>query len=149
MVGHFDSVILRTCARLLLPVLAVVSLFFFFRGHNYPGGGFIAGLIMAAGMLIHALAFGIEDARRIAPAALPVVYGAGWLLAVGSALVPLLFGANFLASSHVHVSLGPLGEVHLVGSTAFDAGVYLIVVGVVVDLILRIAEEPAPGGGRA
>ena len=146
--GRFDSVILQRSARLLLPILALVSLFFFFRGHGYPGGGFIAGLIMCAGLLIHALAFGIEEARRTARIGLPLVYGLGWCVAVAAALVPLAVGANFLASAHREFHLGWLGDWHLVGSSVFDAAVYLIVVGVVTDLVLGIASEPEKAGKR-
>jgi len=139
---HFDSVILRTCTRLLLPMLAVVSIYMFFRGHNHPGGGFIAGLVLCAGLLIHSLAFGIDDTRRVARLSLPYIYGLGWALAVASGIVPMFFGGNFLASGIYHIPVSRLGEIHFVGSTCFDAGVYLIVIGVVTEMIFRLAEEP-------
>lgn len=142
MTAHFDSVILRTCTRLLLPMLAVVSIYMFFRGHNHPGGGFIAGLVLCSGLLIHSLAFGIDDTRRVAQLSLPYIYGLGWALAVASGVVPMLFGGNFLASGIYHIPVSKLGEVHFVGSTFFDAGVYLIVIGVVTEMIFRLAEEP-------
>ncbi len=142
MTTHFDSVILRTCTRMLLPMLAVVSFYMFFRGHNHPGGGFIAGLVLCAGLLIHTLAFGIDDTRRVVPLPLTYIYGLGWCVAVAAAVVPMLFGGKFLASAIYHIPVGPFGEIHFVGSTCFDAGVYLIVIGVVTEMIFRIAEEP-------
>lgn len=145
----YNSVILDVCASFLVPVTTMFAFYVFFRGHNQAGGGFIAGLIAVTGIIIHALTFGVESARRSLAVPLRAVFGMGWFVAVLAGLIPMLFGHEFLSSGHTHLELGILGEWHLVGSTFFDLGVFLIVIGVSAELVFRLGEQasadpPAP-----
>ncbi|MFN9738465.1 MAG: MnhB domain-containing protein, partial [Pseudomonadota bacterium] len=115
-------------------------LFLFLRGHNAPGGGFIAGLVLALAVALQALAqgraaFGPRD-------------GAGWnawvgwgLLTAGfSGIGSFLFGHPFLTSSTPHVHLPLVGEIHLASATGFDTGVFLVVTGATVVMLAMLAQ---------
>jgi multicomponent K+:H+ antiporter subunit A len=122
------SSILTTLTRLLLPLGLLVSVFIFLRGHNLPGGGFIAGLVTAVALVTQYLASGLAwgEARVRATPALP---GWGLLAATVTGLASLVLGYPFLTSTHGHIDLPVVGEVELASAMGFDLGVYLVVVG--------------------
>ena len=135
------SIILRTATRLLFTLLLLFSIFILLRGHNEPGGGFIAGLVTGGAFVLYAFAYDVTAARRalrIEPLAL---IGAGLLLATGSGFLPLFSGAPFLTGKWV--SLDWLdGEPIKIGTPIiFDIGVYLVVIGVTLTIIFNLAEE--------
>jgi multicomponent K+:H+ antiporter subunit A len=128
-------------ARLLLPVSGVVAVFFFLRGHNAPGGGFVAGLVMAVGLLLQYVVSGtdwVEDRIRIAPRSL---IGIGLLLVVGTAGASIVFGQPLLTSHTLHLSIPVIGEVHLGSVLLFDAGVFCIVVGAAMLILVALAHQ--------
>jgi multicomponent K+:H+ antiporter subunit A len=121
--------LLAVAARLLLPLAAAVSLYLFLRGHNLPGGGFIAGLVLALAMILQYVAFGsrwvearlsLDGHRWLA---------AGLLLAGLTGIGSWAFGHPFLTSSFLHPVLPLIGELPIASAMFFDAGVYLTVVG--------------------
>jgi multicomponent K+:H+ antiporter subunit A len=127
--------------RLLLPVAGVISVFFLLRGHNAPGGGFVGGLVMATAFIVQYMMSGtlwIESRMRIHP---QYSAGVGLLLAGGTGCAAWLVSRNFLAnlSWHGHVPL--LGEVHLSSTLLFDIGVYLLVVGATVLMLIALAHQ--------
>lgn len=130
------SLILRTGGRLLLPVAGLFSIYILLRGHNEPGGGFIGGLIAAAGLAIYALPRGRESLYRVLrmrPATLAAV---GLLLATIAGAIGLIAGEPFL--THQWAAPGGLA----VGTTLiFDAGVYLVVVGAVLLFLSLYLED--------
>ena len=134
------SLVLETTARFLEPLLLLFSVFLLLAGHNEPGGGFSGGLVAAAAFSLHALAFGVASARRalwIAPARL---IAAGLLLAAGSGLAAAMRGAPVFTGLWATVTFGdtPLK----VGTPlVFDAGVYCVVVGVVMMFLFAMSEE--------
>ncbi len=134
---------LRMLDRVLTPVLLVLSIFLLLRGHNLPGGGFIAGLMTAAAFELQILSRGEASVRQDVGRYLNRALGLGLLIAVGSGGVGLLRGA-FMAGVWVELSLGPLGELKLGTPVLFDIGVYLVVVSVATSYLLtlnRLAEE--------
>jgi multicomponent K+:H+ antiporter subunit A len=135
--------LLATIARSLLPFTLMVSVYFFLRGHNLPGGGFIAGLITAVALLMQSVAGGPasvrpgpgHDPRALLGApvvALHRVLGAGLLIACLTGLGSWVFGYPFLTSSFGHPVLPVTGELPLASAALFDLGVYLAVVGATV-----------------
>jgi multicomponent K+:H+ antiporter subunit A len=133
-------------ARTLLPFALMVSVYLFLRGHNLPGGGFIAGLVTAIALLLQAVA-GTQRSDDDAPAAdaeaaargetrssarWHVVIGMGVLLTVLTGLGSWVFGYPFLTSTFGHPHLPVIGELPLASAAAFDLGVYLSVVGATV-----------------
>jgi multicomponent Na+:H+ antiporter subunit A len=129
------SIVFEVMTRLLFPVMILCSLYLLFTGHNAPGGGFAAGLITGLALTIRYLAGGAGELTEAAPIDAGRVLGSGLLVSVVSAVAPMPFGGRILESYSVDVHLGLLGELHVVTSTFFDIGVYLVVVGVMLDLV--------------
>jgi multicomponent Na+:H+ antiporter subunit B len=126
------SLILRTAARMLMPLLLLFGLFLLLRGHNAPGGGFVGGLVVSAAYALHAFAFGVAAARRALLAAPSRLIGAGLLLALGSGLLPLALDRAFLTALWLNGIGTPL---------LFDLGVFLVVIGVGLTMTFTLAEE--------
>lgn len=135
------SLILRTVSLALLYVILVFSLYLFFLGHNGPGGGFIAGLIAAAVILIQYLAFSRSDLDETFRHVFHRLIGLGLLTAGGSGLIGPLLGRPFLKGYHGEMTL-PWGT-HLELSTVvvFDLGIYLLVIGAVISVFLALEEQ--------
>ncbi|MDI5890695.1 monovalent cation/H+ antiporter subunit A [Halomonas rhizosphaerae] len=128
-VAEPHPIMLSTVARLVLPIALLVSAYIFLRGHNLPGGGFIAGLITAVALTLQYMAGGLEWAQSRMLAPFRPLIGAGVLIATFTGLGSWLFGFPFLTSAHGHVSLPLIGEFELATAMLFDLGVYATVVG--------------------
>jgi multicomponent Na+:H+ antiporter subunit A len=134
-VGPVTSPIFRTAARLLMPLLLLFSLFLLLRGHNYPGGGFVGGLVAAAAFALYAIAFGIQRAREALMVRPLTRLGAGLLIALGSGVPAVLRGKPYLTA------LWAPGPIPFGTPATFDVGVFLVVAGVVLMMIFTLAEE--------
>jgi multicomponent Na+:H+ antiporter subunit B len=135
------SLILSTATRFLLPLLLLFSLFVLLRGHNEPGGGFIGGLIAAAAFSLHAIASDVRTARRtlrLDPRALVPI---GLIIALVSGIIALAFDRPFMAGLWVTLYIPWLEELHVGTPLLFDAGVYVVVLGVTLTIIFSLAEE--------
>jgi multicomponent Na+:H+ antiporter subunit B len=135
------STIVQLAAARLLPVTLILSLLVFYRGHNEPGGGFIGGLMAAAGFIFYAMAFDTAEAEkklRVSPLILMV---AGLSFAFISTLPSLLSGNPFFTGEWISLSIPLLGKLKLGTPLLFDLGVYLTVWGVIVTIIFNVMEE--------
>src|SRR5690606_34185942 len=110
-------------------------------GHNAPGGGFAAGLVAGMALVARYLAGGRYELGAAVTIDAGRLLGTGLLLAVGTALVPLFFGADALTSTWVEAELGAFGHFEFVTSTVFDLGVYLVVIGLVLDVLRSLGGE--------
>ena len=140
-----NTVLMRTVAKCLIPLLVLWSLYLMFRGHNDPGGGFIGGLVGGSAFALTYLAAPSDASARIR-LAYPAVIGSGVLVAIGSGMLGLLEG-SFLKPLHLDVPL-PWGEpFHFTTALIFDVGVYLAVVGVLLAALnqLGLEEEGTAG----
>lgn len=133
-----NSVILRTGTVFLLPLLLLVSVVILLRGHNEPGGGFVGGLTAATAMLLHMLAFGPEQSRRLLPVSPESLIGMGLLLALFSGLPGMVLDTPLFSS--VWTDFEPIKGVKVGTPLIFDIGVYFTVAGVVLLMIFEIAE---------
>jgi multicomponent Na+:H+ antiporter subunit B len=136
-----NSLILRTATRLLFTLLLLFSIFILLRGHNEPGGGFIAGLVTGGAFVLYALAYDVDAARRalrIDPLAL---IGLGLLLAAVSGFLPLFSGEPFLTGKWISLDWLDAEPIKLGSPIIFDIGVYLVVIGASLTIILTLAEE--------
>jgi multicomponent Na+:H+ antiporter subunit A len=120
----------------------VGSLYLLFAGHNQPGGGFAGGIVAGAAVALRYVAGGIDDVRSLSRARPWTVLGAGLLLAALTATVPLLFGGAVLESALVEGDLPLLGHVKVGSALAFDVGVYLVVLGLVLMVFESFGDDP-------
>jgi len=139
MIRH--SPVLRTVARITIPLVLVLSVYVFFRGHNMPGGGFIAGVLAAVAGAMYLMSFGVG---RYAEFAWWRVTVWGVLIAMAEGVVPMMFGYSFMDHTAWDFHLPVLGDIHFPTATFFDLGVYLIVVGTLMTFFVELAlERPA------
>ena len=117
--------------RVALPIALTVGVYIFLRGHNQPGGGFIAGLIVAIALLMQYMASGFAWSEARQRVAYHGIIATGILIAVLTGVASLVLGWNFLTSTNAHVHIWPLDDIHLASAAAFDLGVFLTVVGAV------------------
>lgn len=137
------SLILDTSARLLFHSALVFAAYLLFAGHNQPGGGFAGGLVAGAAMVLRYVAGGIAEVRSVTRVAPWTVLGGGLVLATFTALVPLALGEPILSSHAWSAELPVLGTVKLTSPLFFDAGVFAVVVGLVL-MALEAFGDPAP-----
>jgi multicomponent Na+:H+ antiporter subunit B len=134
------SLILRVIAMGVLPITTLFAIYLLLRGHNAPGGGFIAGLVTASGVILQALAFGREwTQRRLLPFIRPG-FAVGLLVAAVAILIPPFVGHPVLTHYHWFLPLPGEGYVHLSTTLIFDIGVYMVVVSTVVIALATFAE---------
>ncbi|RRD59044.1 monovalent cation/H+ antiporter subunit A [Comamonadaceae bacterium OH2545_COT-014] len=127
--------------RLLMPVSAVVAAYLFMRGHNEPGGGFVAGLVLAIGFLAQYIVSGTQWVEAHLQLRVIRWMAVGWLLALATGLGALLWGYPFLTTHTAHVTLPVLGELHIASALFFDAGVFAVVVGATLLILTALAHQ--------
>jgi len=145
--------------QLMAPVILLFGLHLFLRGHDLPGGGFVAGITVAVALILLYMARGarwVESHLRV----LPLRWiGAGLLLALLTGLGSLAFGRPFMTSHFQYLELPLLGRVPLATALLFDLGVFAVVVGATVLMLIALAHQslrrsrqaadaPATGGGQ-
>jgi multicomponent K+:H+ antiporter subunit A len=145
----------QTLSHLLLPLTLVFGLYILLRGHNAPGGGFIAGLIIASALITQYLAHGIRHTENQLLIPTHGAIGLGLLLALGTGLAAIGAGYPFLTSTFGHWQIPFLGNLELASAMVFDLGVFLVVLGASVLMLVQMAhlgtvppDKPAaPEGG--
>jgi multicomponent Na+:H+ antiporter subunit B len=135
------SLILRTAALFLLPLLLLFSVFLLVRGHHEPGGGFSGALVASAAFVLYRFAFGREEVRRVLPVDARALIGTGLLVAIAGGSAALFAGRPLMTGLWWQVPIPGVGALDLGTPLLFDLGVYLTVVGVALSIILPLAEE--------
>lgn len=136
-----NSIILRTAARYLFPVMLLFSIYALLRGHNDPGGGFVGGLAAASAYTLYALAYSAREARQLLKVDSVSLIGWGLLIALGSGIFSIVQGKPFLTGAWGTIDLGLAGAIKLGTPLIFDIGVYLVVLGVTLTIILALSSE--------
>lgn len=129
------SIVFEIVTRLIFHTVVIFSVYLMISGHNSPGGGFAGGLIAGLALMIRYLAGGRRELDAAAPVDAGLVLGTGLATAALSGLLPTLLGGGVLQSATVDIAIPVLGELHLVTSVFFDIGVYLVVVGLSLDVL--------------
>ncbi len=129
---------LRLLNRILTPVLLMLALFLLVRGHNLPGGGFIAGLMAAAAFELQILSRGHESVRRAIGPYLNSGIGLGLAVAIFSGIIGLLKGL-FFQGQWLEVDVPLLGHLELGTPILFDLGVFLVVVSFATSYLLGLS----------
>jgi multicomponent Na+:H+ antiporter subunit A len=135
------SIILEVVTRLLFHSMVVFSVYLLLAGHNLPGGGFSGGLLAGLALTVRYLAGGRVELAEATPVSAGVLLAAGLGLASLTAMAPLFLGGQVFQSAIIHFSLPVFGEQKFVTSTIFDVGVYLVVVGLVLDVLRSFGSE--------
>ena len=134
-----------TLTRLLFPVMLVVAVFLLLRGHDLPGGGFSAGMVVAIAIILQYLTGGTEWTEDRLRLRLQVWIGAGLLLAAGTGLAAWLFGRPFLTSYFAYAELPLIGRVPAASALVFDLGVFALVVGATLLMLVALAHQSVRG----
>ncbi|MFK7607866.1 MULTISPECIES: monovalent cation/H+ antiporter subunit A [unclassified Pseudomonas] len=127
--------------RLLLPIAFMVSMYLFMRGHNQPGGGFVAGLVMSVAFILQYMVAGtqwVEAQMSLRPLRW---MGTGLLCATLTGIGSILLGYPFLTTHTAHFNLPLLGDIHVASALFFDIGVYAVVVGATLLILTALAHQ--------
>lgn len=136
----YDSIVLRTVSRLMLPVLLLLSVFMLLRGHNMPGGGFIGGLVASSAIILQMIAFGPTYARNVVRVNYLTLAGVGIVFATAFGLPALVTGQPFMTAFWIPDPIPGIGKIGT--PVMFDVGVFLTVIAVTTKIALLLAEEP-------
>jgi multicomponent Na+:H+ antiporter subunit B len=131
------EVIFKTNALPIIFLVVALGFHLFLRGHNAPGGGFIAGLVMAIAILIYRMTSD-QPSLNLNP---HLLLSVGLVVAVLTGVVPMLFGYSFLKSSYGYVTAPFIGKFEWATAALFDLGVFLVVVGATLEIINLLAED--------
>lgn len=135
------SIIFEVVARLMFHSMVLFGMFLLFSGHNAPGGGFAGGLVVGIALVIRYLAGGRYELGEAAPVNPGVLLGIGLFLSAGVGLVSLIVGGEVLQSVIVEFTVPLLGTVKFISTLIFDIGVFLLVVGLVLDVLRSLGAE--------
>ena len=134
--------ILRVVASVTFPFTTLLTLYFLVSGHNNPGGGFIAGVLMSGAVAFQFLAHGPEGVPRFLKLPYERIVALGFVVAVAAATAPLAAGYPFLTSFHATVDVPILGaKMEFALAQLFDFGIFLLVAGGVVTAVLALARD--------
>lgn len=135
------SMILDVVIGVVFHSALILALFLLFSGHNRPGGGFVGGLVAGAAICLRFVAGGLDEVRRTVRLRPWPLVGIGLLFATLTSFVPLVTGGQMLEHGTLDVDLGPLGVLHASSTLAFDIGVSLVVVGMVLMLLISLGGD--------
>jgi len=133
-----------TLGHVLFPLAIAVSLYLFLRGHNQPGGGFIAGLVLTIPLLLQYVILGSRYVESRLGFDYIKLIGIGLVLALAGGIAPMLMGLPFLTSGHAEPVLPMIGSVPLASALVFDTGVYLVVFGGAMLILSMMGDIRAP-----
>ncbi len=132
------SLVLRTASSYLLPILILFSIFLLLRGHYYPGGGFVGGLVASIALVLHSFTHGTDATLKLLRYRPMALIPAGLALASFSMMAPLFIGLPVMTGLWLDRSIPVIGSIG--SSLFFDMGVYLVVVGVVLTILFTISQ---------
>lgn len=125
--------------RMMLPLALMVGVFIFLRGHNLPGGGFIAALVVSIALIMQYMASGFQWAAQQVRFDYHALIGGGGLVAAATGIGAMVLDLPFLTSGYTHVHLPILGDFELASAMMFDTGVFLTVVGAVMLALAQLS----------
>lgn len=136
-----NDVMLQTATKVVTFIILMFAVHIFFAGHYTPGGGFVGGLLTTSAIVLLMLAFDIETVKKILPLNYVTMTAIGLLLAIATAAASIIFDVPFFTHAYDYFDLPLFGKTSLHSAMLFDAGVYLVVVGVTMTIIQTIGED--------
>ena len=127
--------------RLVLPLACMVSVYLFMRGHNEPGGGFVAGLVMSVALLLQYIVSGTVWVEEHMPLRPRRWIGVGLLTALATGVGSWFLGYPFMTTHTAHLTLPLIGEIHIASALFFDIGVFTLVVGSTLLVLTALAHQ--------
>jgi multicomponent Na+:H+ antiporter subunit B len=134
------SLILNRITRVVIHIILLFSIFMLFKGHNEPGGGFIAGLMASVAIVLIYIVYNAETVKQLMPISYPAMIGLGLLFAAGMGIGGILLGYPFLTQTFDYFHIPLVGEIELATALIFDIGVFLVVVGATLLIISTLGE---------
>jgi multisubunit Na+/H+ antiporter MnhB subunit len=136
--------ILDQSIKVLYQSILVLAVYFEFAGHNLPGGGFVGGLVAGAAVSLRYVSGGAQAVRTTFRVPTHIILGVGLFLSSATALVPLLLGGRVLEHGEIERTLPIFGKVKVVSAVPFDAGVFLVVVGLILMAFAAFGDDRPP-----
>lgn len=134
-----NSAILQTATRYLLPILLLFSVFLLLRGHYYPGGGFVGGLVASIAFVLHSFAYGTDNTMKIFRYKPLSLIPIGLAISTLSMFLPVFFGLPVMTGLWLDE---PVPVIGMIGTALFfDIGVYLVVIGAALTILFTISLE--------
>ncbi len=134
------SLILNRIARVVVHIILLFSIFMLFKGHNEPGGGFIAGLMAAVAIVLIYITYDLKTVKKLMPVSYPAMIALGLFFAAGTGLGGVMLGYPFLTQTFDYFHIPLIGEIELATALSFDIGVFLVVVGATLLIISTLGE---------
>jgi multicomponent Na+:H+ antiporter subunit B len=134
------SLILNRIVRVVVHIILLFSIFMLFKGHNEPGGGFIAGLMASVAIILIYITYDLQTVKKLMPVSYPAMIGLGLFFAAGTGLGAMILGYPFLTHTFDYFHIPLVGEIELATALSFDIGVFLVVVGATLLIISTIGE---------
>lgn len=134
------NIILEKIVSLFMKVMFIFSIYLLFRGHNNPGGGFIAGIIASTGFIFYAIIFRTESLQKVIIFKPQTIIGIGLILVLIAAVLPTLFSTEMLTGLWIKAKIPVLGTMYAGTPLIFDTGVYGVVIGVILTIVISIME---------
>jgi multicomponent Na+:H+ antiporter subunit B len=134
------NLILRKISKLYLLAMETFSVFILLRGHNNPGGGFIGGIITSTGFIFYGIINGSESVKRLLRISTIELMGAGLLAGIIALMIPLFSGLEPFTGLWLDVRITAGMVLHLGTPLLFDTGIYLVVTGVILSIIISIMD---------
>jgi len=135
--------------RVLMPVAVVIAVYLFLRGHDAPGGGFVAGLVVSIALLTQYMVSGTQWVEAHLSLHFIRWIAVGLIAALATGLGALAVGYPFLTGHMAHVTLPVVGEAHIASALFFDAGVFAVVVGATLLILTALAHQSVRAHRRA
>jgi multicomponent K+:H+ antiporter subunit A len=146
--GEAHPLLMVIVTRVMMPIVLIVGVFIFLRGHNAPGGGFIAGLVVAIGLLMQYMASGFAWAAARQTFPYHGIIACGVIIAALTGVASWLAGYPFLTSSYGYFTFPPIETFELATASAFDLGVFLCVLGAVMLALESLSRLAFRSGDR-
>ena len=131
---------LVVATRVILPFAFMIGIYLYLRGHNLPGGGFVAGLVFAIALVMQYIASGYDWTQRRKRLNYHTMIGAGALIASATGIGSWAMGRPFLTSNYTYITLPPLETFELATAALFDLGVFLCVLGAVMLTLASLSK---------
>ncbi|MFO7786626.1 MAG: Na+/H+ antiporter subunit B [Halospina sp.] len=136
-----NTLILRTAALLLVPMQLLFSVFLLLRGHDEPGGGFIAGLVASGAVVLFLFSYGLSATRELLRVDPRDFLGVGLLIGLASIVPSLVLDQAAMAAQWWEIPLPGGGYYKFSTPLIFDVGVYLTVIGSILTMVVGLSES--------